>query len=171
MAGKFKVKLKKTRSKPKKHQTSLAFIKILADIREEDRVAVRNKFEVLREAEKVDQQKVKSKEAVSETVEEQISRVKRKTKQRWRTEDIFDFMKKKKVAYKIEKLSIKQSEKSVMKPKRSGSMTSTETSNRTAEVPSRQCTKTLKKSLERKPANPSNDLNHKTMTSFLKKKS
>ena len=58
-------------------------------------MAVRNKFEVLREAEKVDQQKVKSKEAVSETVEEQISRVKRKTKQRWRTEDIFDFMKKK----------------------------------------------------------------------------
>ena len=37
-----------------------------------------------------------------------------------------------------------------MKPKRSGSVTSAETPNNAAEGQSGQCTKTLKKSLERK---------------------
>ena len=40
----------------------------------------------------------------------------------------------------------------MMKPKRSGSITSAETSNYTPEALSRQCTKTLQKSLGRKPA-------------------
>ena len=49
-------------------------------------------------------------------------------------------------------------------------MTSAETSNYTTEVRSRQCTKTLKKSLERKHAHPKDVLSQKTVKSFLKKK-
>ena len=63
---------------------------------------------------------------------------------------------------------IKKSEKNVMKPKRRGSMTSEETSNYTAEVLSRQCTKTLEKSLETKSkhAHPHNYLSQKTVISL-----
>ena len=58
----------------------------------------------------------------------------------------------------------------VMKQKKSGSMTTVETSNYTAEVLSRQCTKILKKSLERKHAHPQLVLSKKTVTSFWTRK-
>ena len=49
-------------------------------------------------------------------------------------------------------------EKNVTRPKRSGSLTSAETSNYTTEVLSRKCSKTLKKSLEKKPPHPQLDI-------------
>ena len=56
---------------------------------------------------------------------EQIPRVKRKTKQRWMTDDILDLMEKrsKRSIEKNTKHCIRKSEKYVMKQKRSGSMT------------------------------------------------
>ena len=53
-------------------------------------VAVQNKFKVLGVAEEVDQQWVKFKEAAVE----QIPKAERKTKEKWRTEDILDLIEK-----------------------------------------------------------------------------
>ena len=58
----------------------------------------------------------------------------------------------------------------MMKPKRKRSKTSAETSNYIAEVQSRQCTITLKKSPERKHAHPQDVLGQKTVSLLLKKK-
>ena len=73
-------------------------------------MAVQNKFEVLRQAEEVDQQWAKFKVPITEAAEEQIPRVERKTKQRWMTENILDFMEKKRQIKKYETLH-KKSEK------------------------------------------------------------
>ena len=63
-------------------------------------VSVQNKFEVLGGAEEVDQQWVKLKVWVTEAAVEHIPRVKRETKQKWMTEDILEFMEKRKHAKK-----------------------------------------------------------------------
>ena len=71
------------------------------------------------------------------------------------------------------KQSIRKSEKNVLKPKKSGPMTSAETLNYT--LPQKFRTdnvkkETLKKSLERKLAHPQNVLSQTMVTSFWKKK-
>ena len=107
-------------------------------------MAVQNKFEVLGEAEEVDQQQVKFKAIIPEAAEEQIPKEERKIKQRWMTEDILDLMEKRRhVKNKKHCTCIRKSEKNVMKQMRSGSMTSVEKSNCTAEVQSRQCKKKI----------------------------
>ena len=57
-------------------------------------MAVENKFEVLGEAEEVDQLWAMFKAAIIEVAAEQIRRVECKTKQRWMTENILDLIKK-----------------------------------------------------------------------------
>ena len=68
----------------------------------------------------------------------QIPKVERKSKQKWITEDISDSMEKKgskkKIIQKNTKYYVRKSEKNVMKPKKSGSITSGETSNYTTKV-------------------------------------
>ena len=54
----------------------------------------------------------------------------------------------------------------VMKPMRSESMASVEISNYTTEVVRRHCTKTMKKSLERKPAHLQYVLRQRTVISY-----
>ena len=49
-------------------------------------------------------------------------------------------------------------------------MTNAESANYKAKFQSRQCTKSLKESLERKHAHPQDVLNQKMVTSFWKKK-
>ena len=79
-------------------------------------MADQNKFEVLGEV-----GKSTNKVMVTEAAEEQIPRVERKIKQIWMTEDILDLMKKLRQV-----ITIRKSGKNVMKPNRSGSMTSEE---------------------------------------------
>ena len=106
----------------------------------------------------------KFKVAVIEAEAKQIRRVARKTKKKWITEDIADLMEKRRQLKIIEKntayciINQEIRKKNVTKPERNRPMASAKTSKYTAEVLSRQCTKTLKKS-----AHPENVL-------FLNKK-
>ena len=121
----------------------MALLKFNKNLQEKYEEAFQNKFEVLREAKEMDQYWTKFKE---------VPKVKRKTKQRWIAKDTFGLMKNRRQVKnskeKYETLHKGNQNKNMMKSKRSGSMTRAETSNYTAEVQSRQCTKTLKKSLE-----------------------
>ena len=86
------------------------------------------------------------------------------------TEDILDLMEKRRqVKNNREKNETLQREirKKVMKPKRSGSMTSEGTSKYTTEVLIRQCTQKTLKSLEKKNhVHPQDVLSHKTAASL-----
>ena len=93
VAAKFKLKVKKARAKSKDIKLDLALLN--PTIREKYLVTVYNKFEVLGEAEEVDEQKLRFKVAVTEAAMEQITRVRKKTKQKCITEDILVLMKKK----------------------------------------------------------------------------
>ena len=81
MPAKFKLKLKETKKVHVKH-SKLTLLKFNQNFREKYRVSFQNKFEVLGEAEKMDQQWIKFKVVVVEAAVEQVRRDERKIKEK-----------------------------------------------------------------------------------------
>ena len=115
-------------------------------------------------------EKVQIKVAITEAAIEQIPRVERKTKQRWMTEDILDLReKRRRVKNNREKYEAQQKE--IKKKCDEAKAHRINDKCRNIQLHCRKCKKTLKKSLERKPAHPQDVLSQKMVTtSFSEKK-
>ncbi|GFO16281.1 craniofacial development protein 2-like [Plakobranchus ocellatus] len=98
VVGKFKLKLKKN-SKPSANiKFDLAILKTNQTIREKYQISVQNKFEAFGDAEEVEQQWENFKSAIMEAATEVIPKVKRKSKQKWMTEEILNMMEERRCA-------------------------------------------------------------------------
>ncbi|GFO07611.1 RNA-directed DNA polymerase from mobile element jockey-like [Plakobranchus ocellatus] len=98
VVGKFKLKLKKTSKLSANIKLDLAILKTNQTIREKYQISVQNKSEASGDAEEVEQQWENFKSTIMEAATEVIPKVKRKAKQKWKTEEILNLMEERRCA-------------------------------------------------------------------------
>ncbi|GFS03903.1 RNA-directed DNA polymerase from mobile element jockey-like [Elysia marginata] len=92
VTAKFKLKLKKTRKLPTNIKLDLAILKTNQSLREKYQISVQNKFEALKEVEKIEEQWENFKSVLTEAATEVIPSLERKAKQKWMTNEILEMM-------------------------------------------------------------------------------
>ncbi|GFR69145.1 RNA-directed DNA polymerase from mobile element jockey-like [Elysia marginata] len=92
VTAKFKLKLKKTRKLPTNIKLDLAILKTNQSLREKYQISVQNKFEALKEVEKIEEQWENFKSALTEAATEVIPSLERKSKQKWMANVILEMM-------------------------------------------------------------------------------